>query len=128
MATVDLQGQADGTSSFSGILGLDMIFTGITGGSGEFFYVPYEDLEGQADGIGDVTGDPLYIVGLMGRITGTSGFEISYPLPIHGTSSFSGVLEIITHTVYGATTCPSKCFRYLEFFQRALDSSQVPGG
>jgi hypothetical protein len=95
-----------------------MIFTGITGGSSEFIYAPYKDLEGQADGVGEISGDPLYVVGFSGQIAGTSSFEISYPLPIHGTSSISGVLEVISHTVYGATTCPSKCFRYMEFFQR----------
>lgn len=119
MATVDLQGQADGTSSLSGTLSLDMIFTGITGGSGELIYSPYVDFPlGQIDGVGDATGDPLYIVGFSGRIAGTSSFEISYPLPIHGTSSLSGFLEVITHTLYGTATCPSECFRYLEFFQR----------
>ena len=118
MATIDLQGQADGTSSFSGVLGLDMIFTGITGGSGELIYSPYVDFDGQIDGVGDISGDPYYVVGFSGSISGTSDFQISYPLPIHGTSSFSGILEIISHTVYGATTCPSKCFRYMEFFQR----------
>ena len=142
MAVIPLFGGLEGASSLDGSLDLFQIFFlgsggieatlgtvnliqpffgifqgsgGINGGSPP---VLPENLVGTLSGVGGVSGTLDRIVRLSGRLAGQGSLQWSYPTPFCGSSSLSGFLTVYTHTVYEATTCPSKCFRYLEFFQR----------
>lgn len=112
-------GTAAGTGQATGTAGLVLIVTGIVHGQSELDYDYFVDSDGTTGGVATVTGSGLRIVVAQGRIAGTSLMVFSYPLPIFGQGTLTG-MPVVDHVPppISAIVGPPKCFRYLQHFQR----------
>ena len=113
------QGTAAGETTLSGTGGLIILVTGKTAGEGDTSFDISVTTDGHASGLATVHGTGLRILHVTGRIFGSSRMVFSYPLPIFGRGTLVGhaVVDRIAPPI-NAIVAPSKCFRYLEHFQR----------
>jgi hypothetical protein len=125
-------------SSLVGPGGVQMIFTGLTGGHGDVFWQQYTDGAGISYGLGSIVGSGVRVRTGSGRILARGDLVWSHPLPMHGTSSLVGFF-IVEHPRrppcphchrhehdgcqcrhhHIKAICPGpKAFRYMETLQR----------
>jgi len=112
-------GIAVGTSTVTGQGGLNLIFTGQAYGTGTLSFDEFVDSDGHASGSATVLGSGLHVITAKGYIFGTSALTFSYPLPIFGQGTLVGfpVVDKVLPAI-NAIVGPTKCFRYLQLFQR----------
>lgn len=112
-------GIAAGSSTVTGSGGVVYISTGQIGGLGELLWDNFVDSDGSISGLATVTGYGRRILWARGWIFGSSRMTFSYPLPIYGKGTLTGspVVDRVPLAIY-AIVAPSKCFRYLQTFQR----------